>query len=429
MAKEGKEKINDYENKKTDHPIDSGIKSKDINTVTKGFTNEADISNTRQSENTNLERFDLDKIKLESSFADTLILDNENLDARSSIDFGGQKYTQDFYPNMTHQSDANSYKKRMDSLPSNYDPSSKSLYNPSMSSMRFLSEIDLRCDDHLAKLKEDFKADRFCSECKVMCCDSCVIEYHSEHIKSARLKVEDYFKKQKIDIEELRFKINSSIKHKTIFSEFDVTMDFLEKNISTLFLKRKNVIENLKIKLEMMLCEENVLFGKMKESLFNFYKDEALKRMDKPIKELEIFQNRLQIFLREWDGFSSTDKANALKNNQISKFMEGANELNLMIESSVNVFRSKSKIVEKKTNEILNSFQLNEKLIKIESEINEISELIKSSVLQVDKIKFDEICLDEVDKLCEIKDEIKLTGIVKASEQGTSLKKNDSDGH
>ena len=235
------------------------------------------------------------------------------------------------------QYDPNLYKKK-DFGFSQFDISSKSLYNPGMSTMRFISEMDLRCDDHLTRFKEDIKADRYCSECRILCCDACVIDFHIEHINSAKIRVEEYFKKQKNEMEELRSKINSAIKHKTIFSEFNLTMEILEKNISTYFLARQNYLEHLKIQIETLICEENDLCNKMKESLHVFYKDEALRRMEKPLKDLDNINNRLQAFLRDWDTFSRSDKAKALKNNQFLEFQNEAKDLYVNISNTVNIF-------------------------------------------------------------------------------------------
>ena len=91
------------------------------------------------------------------------------------------------------------------------------LSNNIMSTKTFMNEIDLRCDDHLYKYKEDVQATRYCSDCKCLCCDSCVIEFHNAHIAAAKTKIEDYFRKQKLELEDLRSKINSSIKIKVNF--------------------------------------------------------------------------------------------------------------------------------------------------------------------------------------------------------------------
>ena len=60
-----------------------------------------------------------------------------------------------------------------------------------MSTKNFMNQIDLWCDDHVYKYKEDVQATRYCSECKCLCCDSCVIEFHNSHINSAKTKIED----------------------------------------------------------------------------------------------------------------------------------------------------------------------------------------------------------------------------------------------
>ena len=102
------------------------------------------------------------------------------------------------------QSNYYSYPNKPIIYESQINPNSQSIYNPNISTVKFLSEMDLRCDDHLNRLKQNFQADRYWSDCKSLCCDSCVIEYHYEHINSAKIKVEEYFKKQKCELEEIK---------------------------------------------------------------------------------------------------------------------------------------------------------------------------------------------------------------------------------
>ena len=52
----------------------------------------------------------------------------------------------------------------------------------------FMKSIDLRCEDHVTKFQEDVEATRFCQKCNVICCDSCVIDYHIDHISFAKKK-------------------------------------------------------------------------------------------------------------------------------------------------------------------------------------------------------------------------------------------------
>ena len=54
--------------------------------------------------------------------------------------------------------------------------------NDLFSTRVFMKSIDLRCEDHLSKFQEDMEATRFCQKCNILCCDSCVIDYHVEHI-------------------------------------------------------------------------------------------------------------------------------------------------------------------------------------------------------------------------------------------------------
>ena len=93
----------------------------------------------------------------------------------------------------------------------------------------FMKSIDLRCEDHLTKFQEDMEATRFCEKCNVICCDSCVIDYHIDHIASAKKKVEDYLLSQNNLIVNLNDKIKESIKYKINEKEIDKIVDSQKK--------------------------------------------------------------------------------------------------------------------------------------------------------------------------------------------------------
>ena len=117
----------------------------------------------------------------------------------------------------------------------------------------FMKSIDLRCDDHLLKFQEDVEATRFCQKCNTLCCDSCVLDYHIEHIDLAKRKVEDYFLSQKNHIVELNNKIQESIRYKINEKEIDKIVDSQKKVIEDFFQRRKEEIEVSKKKLENVL--------------------------------------------------------------------------------------------------------------------------------------------------------------------------------
>ena len=115
--------------------------------------------------------------------------------------------------------------------------------NDLFSTRVFMKSIDLRCEDHLSKFQEDMEATRFCQKCNILCCDSCVIDYHVEHISLAKKKVEDYFIAQKNHIVELNNKIQESIKYKINEKEIDKIVASQKKIIEDFFLRRKEEIE------------------------------------------------------------------------------------------------------------------------------------------------------------------------------------------
>jgi hypothetical protein len=328
-----------------------------------------------------------------------------NEDPRMSCDFSSQDSMSSFVKLNNHQNKMDNFINRTQYNPqlyqrpveySGYDLNSKSVYNPNMSTMRFMTEIDLRCDDHLLRLKEDWQADRYCSECKILCCDSCVIEYHNQHIQEAKTKIEDFFKKQKNELEDLKSKVMTSIKQKTALNELHNVVETNEKSVLSFFMKRKNFLENLKIKIESLLADENDLCNKMKENLQIFYREECFRRMDKPLKDMESLSIRLQTFLRDWEIFSRIDKARALKSDQVTIFKSESEDLNNSIKNSIELFRNKSNALENNLMEIFKNFSYNDKLDQMESILLDISTKVKSNFSLTNKINFDELNIDNL---------------------------------
>ena len=101
----------------------------------------------------------------------------------------------------------------------NIEKKTDSIPNDLFATRVFMKSIDLRCEDHLTKFQEDIEATRFCQKCNILVCDSCVIDYHIDHINLAKKKVDEYFIAQKNNIVDLNNKIQDSIRNRYIFEK------------------------------------------------------------------------------------------------------------------------------------------------------------------------------------------------------------------
>ena len=211
----------------------------------------------------------------------------------------------------------------------------------------FMKSIDLRCDDHLLKFQEDVEATRFCQKCNILCCDSCVIDYHIEHIELAKKKVEDYLLSQKNHIVDLNDKIQESIKYKINEKEIDKIVLSQKKIIEDFFSRRKEEISLTKMKLENILNYEKELKDKMIKSIETFYKEECFKRLKVPIEKNERLANQIERFIKDWARFNKREKVAALKSNVIIDYeKESENNINTIKEEMKN-FKGKSLDIEK----------------------------------------------------------------------------------
>ena len=153
---------------------------------------------------------------------------------------------------------------------SQYKSNNNLIPNNIMSTGVFMQNIDLRCDDHINKFNLDIQATRFCSKCKMLCCDTCVIDFHNDHINFAKIKIEEYFKNAKLKIENLQSKVNNSIRFKLNNQEIDNIINNQNKILDIYFNGRKNKFEDLKKKIDIIIQNDNEIYEKLKEKISIF---------------------------------------------------------------------------------------------------------------------------------------------------------------
>ena len=79
--------------------------------------------------------------------------------------------------------------------------------------------FDLKCEDHQKRFNENIKATRYCAICKMTCCDTCVIDFHIDHIILAKTRIDEYLLNVKSKLDNIREMINNSINSKINIQE------------------------------------------------------------------------------------------------------------------------------------------------------------------------------------------------------------------
>ena len=270
----------------------------------------------------------------------------------------------------------------------------------------FMKSIDLRCDDHLLKFQEDVEATRFCQKCNVLCCDSCVIDYHIEHISLAKKKVEDYFLSQKNHIVDLNNKIQDSIKYKINEKEIDKIVVSQKKIIEDFFIRRKEEIELSKKKLENVLNFEKEIKDKMIKAIETFYKDECFKRLKIPIENNEALGNKIERFIKDWTKFNKREKVTVLKNNVIQDFeKDSENNLNQIQEEMKN-FKGKSIDIEKKINGLLETISKNDKFNDLDKIYSEMNDKYLEIMKDIGDLKYDKLIIQKIQDIQNKKSDV-----------------------
>ena len=267
--------------------------------------------------------------------------------------------------NTSDQNYPNYQSKNMLIQDSTYKPYNNNNMPGIMSTGLFMKNIDLRCDDHLKKFNTDIQATRFCSQCKVLCCDTCVIDFHNDHINFAKTKIEEYFRNAKLKLEDLSSKVNNSIRFRVNYEEIDKIIQNHQKVLESYFNRRKNKLEDIKKKIDMIIEYDNEIHNTLTENIKIFYKDECSEKMNQPLEENEY-------------------------NSQ-------------MIKNATEAFKGKSKDIEKKINEILKDLNGSDRLNDFDKIIDEVQKNIIDSREKINKLKYDDLIIQKVENIVKQK--------------------------
>ena len=162
----------------------------------------------------------------------------------------------------------------------------------------------------------------------------------------------------------------------------------------------------MKNKIELIMLEEDELRLQMRNIIHTFFRDECGKRLDNPLKELEAYLHKIQIFIREWEIYNRIEKAKLLKNDTVTEFKTNANELNEVIKHAVDMYKGKSKILENNLVDLLKGIGYDDRISIIDAEVDKLSSKLKETKIKIEKIKFEDLLVEaKKEEVVEIKPE------------------------
>jgi len=176
-----------------------------------------------------------------------------------------------------------------------HDKLQSNIYNQNlMNTQMFQKNIDISCDDHTTKENlNNVEATRFCTECNVLICDTCVLDYHMEHVDKAKVKILDFIKNSKKELETLSENNKNFILHKKFLIEIDDEKQKKIEEIKKFFSKKRIFYCNLQDKISSLQQEEIDNEKKIIEYLEEFYHDNCYKKLDNPIKKLDESKSKI----------------------------------------------------------------------------------------------------------------------------------------
>ena len=288
----------------------------------------------------------------------------------------------------------------------NQNLESSSLKQNLFSTQIFMKSIDLRCEDHLTRFQEDVEATRFCQKCNISICDSCVIDFHIDHINLAKKKVDDYFITQKNNIIELRNKVKDSLKYKVNEKEIDKIVNSQKKLIENFFARRSEESQLIIKKINNLQNLETDIKNSLIKSIEIFYRDECFKRLQSPIEKNEILSKKIEVFFKEWSQYNKREKVVTLKNNVIENFKkETENNLNIIKEEMVS-FKGKSLDIEKKINGLIDTITQNDKMNEFNKLYSEMNDKYLNILKEINELKYDKLTIQKLEDIKNKKVEV-----------------------
>ena len=101
--------------------------------------------------------------------------------------------------------------------------------------------------------------------------------------------------------------------------------------------------------------------------------------------------NKLQSFIREWNGFNRAEKGQVIKNEVIIHFKNESTELTNIIKNSIELFKNKNRGLETNLKEIQKKFSYTEKYTQIEQLLFDIGSQVKGSYSLINRLNFEDI--------------------------------------
>ena len=151
----------------------------------------------------------------------------------------------------------------------------------------FMKDIDISCDDHRIHHNAAVVAVRYCSRCKALCCDECIVDYHRDHISEAILKLNEYFSSKRKELEDIKNTIYSHIENKSFLEEVNERKDQIIIKTNNYFQRKSNEIDIIIAKLETIKQEQKKIKENTIANVEAFFIEECYNRMEKPLSNLK----------------------------------------------------------------------------------------------------------------------------------------------
>lgn len=152
------------------------------------------------------------------------------------------------------------------------------------------SQVEIFCEDHKQlqpNLQKNPEAVRFCKKCNKLICDTCIIEYHADHIGEATTKIDEYCKLKKAEIENLKSELSNNLEGNKYLKEVDEKKEDLKKMINSAFTSRRKQNDVLIRKIQSIDSEYENLERKMIENIDSFFKEDCQGRIEKHINSIK----------------------------------------------------------------------------------------------------------------------------------------------
>lgn len=182
----------------------------------------------------------------------------------------------------------------------------------------------IMCENHLNNNEDNVPAERYCLECKVPVCSSCIIDYHEKHVNRAKIKISEFLASQKIEVDKLKNVIIMPSQKAVLLDNLNEIINKSNNELDRYYAKRKEQLEEMKNSIDRMILYEEKIIIAFKEMSRNAYQELHKEKLQSSFDLSSEISLKILKFIESWEEINDSMKLDIIKGDNIQMYRRTA---------------------------------------------------------------------------------------------------------